>query len=60
LIIGPNSGYNTDNRCLLDFLERGNGRFKGVAVVDNDISRVDLQRLRDHRRRSGEEPSSKL
>jgi predicted TIM-barrel fold metal-dependent hydrolase len=47
LVVGPNSGYGTDNRCLLDFLEWGNGRFKGVAVVDNDISRVDLQRLRD-------------
>ena len=35
LVVGPNSGYDTDNRCLLDFLERGNGRFKGVAVVDN-------------------------
>ena len=35
LLVGPNSGYDTDNRCLLDFLERGNGRFKGVAVVDN-------------------------
>ena len=37
LMVGPNSGYDTDNRCLLDFLEQGNGRFKGVAVVDNDI-----------------------
>jgi predicted TIM-barrel fold metal-dependent hydrolase len=47
LIVGPNSGYDTDNRCLLDFLEQGAGRFKGVAVVDNDISRVELERLRD-------------
>jgi predicted TIM-barrel fold metal-dependent hydrolase len=47
LVVGPNSGYDTDNRCLLDFLDRGDGRFKGVAVVDNDISRVELQRLRD-------------
>jgi predicted TIM-barrel fold metal-dependent hydrolase len=47
LLVGPNSGYDTDNRCLLDFLERGDGRFKGAAVVDNDISRAELQRLRD-------------
>ena len=47
LVVGPNSGYDTDNRCLLDFLERGNGRFKGVAVVDNGIDRSELQRLRD-------------
>jgi predicted TIM-barrel fold metal-dependent hydrolase len=46
LVVGPNSGYDTDNRCLLDFLARGNGRFKGVAVVDNDISRSQLERLR--------------
>ena len=47
LVVGPNSGYDTDNRCLLDFLERGNGRFKGVAVVDNGTSRAELERLRD-------------
>ena len=47
LVVGPNSGYDTDNRCLLDFLERGNGRFKGVAVVDNGTGRAELERLRD-------------
>jgi predicted TIM-barrel fold metal-dependent hydrolase len=46
LVVGPNSGYDTDNRCLLDFLARGSGRFKGVAVVDNHISRAELERLR--------------
>lgn len=47
VIVGPNSGYDTDNRCLLDLLERGKGRFKGVAVVDNDISRADLEDLKE-------------
>ena len=47
LVVGPNSGYDTDNRCLLDVLERGNGRFKGVAVVENDTSSDELERLRD-------------
>ena len=47
LVVGPNSGYDTDNRCLLDFLARGNGRFKGVAVVDNNTTRSELERLRD-------------
>ena len=47
LIVGPNSGYETDNRCLLDLLLHGAGRFKGVAVVDNDTTRVELERLRD-------------
>lgn len=46
VIVGPNSGYHTDNRCLLDFLDRGEGRFKGVAVVDNDITRAELTALK--------------
>ena len=45
VVVGPNSGYDTDNRCLLDLLDRGQGRFKGMAVVDNDISRADLEQL---------------
>jgi predicted TIM-barrel fold metal-dependent hydrolase len=47
VVVGPNSGYDVDNRCLLDLLDRGAGRFKGVAVVDNDISRAELAELRD-------------
>lgn len=33
LVVGPNSGYGLDNRCLLDVLARSAGRFKGIAVV---------------------------
>src|SRR5439155_15779126 len=33
LVVGPNSGYGTDNRCLLDAIARSGGRFKGIAVV---------------------------
>ena len=47
LLVGPNSGYNLDNRCLLDAIARGQGRFKGIAVVRNDIARDELQRLRE-------------
>jgi predicted TIM-barrel fold metal-dependent hydrolase len=47
VVVGPNSGYDTDNRCLLDLLDRGRGRFKGVAVVDNEISRDELVTLKD-------------
>jgi predicted TIM-barrel fold metal-dependent hydrolase len=47
-IVGPNSGYHTDNRCLLDAIARSGGRFKGVAVVDNQISRPELEALRDN------------
>ncbi len=46
LLVGPNSGYATDNRCLLDALDRGQGRFKGVAVVPLDIDRAALVELR--------------
>ncbi len=46
LFVGPNSGYNLDNRCLLDTLARGAGRLRGIAVVRNDISREELQQLR--------------
>ena len=42
LIVGPNSGYNLDNRCLLDALQRGAGKFKGLAVVRNDAGRDEL------------------
>ncbi|APW40077.1 2-pyrone-4,6-dicarboxylate hydrolase [Rhodoferax koreense] len=45
MIVGPNSGYNLDNRCLLDALKRGAGKFKGAAVVRNDIGRGELQDL---------------
>jgi predicted TIM-barrel fold metal-dependent hydrolase len=38
LLVGPNSGYGTDNRCLLDAIAGGGGRFKGIAVVPNDDS----------------------
>lgn len=47
LIVGPNSGYGLDNRCLLDALARGNGRFRGIAVVRNDASASELTRLKE-------------
>jgi predicted TIM-barrel fold metal-dependent hydrolase len=47
LIVGPNSGYGFDNRCLLDALERGEGRCRGVAVVRNDASDAELASLKD-------------
>lgn len=47
LIVGPNSGYSLDNRCMLDALAQGQGRFKGIAVVGNDIALEELQRLRE-------------
>ena len=29
LVVGPNSGYGQDNRCLLDAMAKSGGRFKG-------------------------------
>lgn len=46
LLVGPNSGYGLDNRCLFDALERAEGRCKGIAVVRNDISTAELEALR--------------
>jgi predicted TIM-barrel fold metal-dependent hydrolase len=45
LLVGPTSGYRTDNRCLLDALQAHEGRFRGIAVVDNDIGRGELEAL---------------
>ena len=45
LLTGPNSGYGTDNRCMLDAIARSAGRFKGVAVVANDLSMAALAEL---------------
>jgi predicted TIM-barrel fold metal-dependent hydrolase len=45
LLVGPNSGYGTDNRCLLDALARAPGRLKGIAFVGLEASRDELQAL---------------
>ena len=46
LLVGPNSGYELDNRCMLDAIEHAGGRLKGIAVVANDIGGDALERLR--------------
>lgn len=46
LAVGPNSGYGTDNRCLLDALARSAGRLKGIAVVDHQISTNELAAMK--------------
>ncbi len=45
LIVGPNSGYGIDNRCLLHALETGAGRFRGVAVVPHRVAIDELAAL---------------
>lgn len=47
LLVGPTSGYRTDNSCLLDALAQGEGRFKGIAVVDHSISLQALAALQE-------------
>src|SRR3954447_5987862 len=46
LVVATNTGYGSDSRILLDTLKMGNGRFKGVAVVENDIGIKELERLK--------------
>ncbi len=46
LIVATNSGYGTDLSPVLDALARGEGRFKGIAVVSNDIETTELARLK--------------
>jgi predicted TIM-barrel fold metal-dependent hydrolase len=46
LVVGTNSGYGADSRCLLDGITSANGRFKGVAVVENNVSVAELERLK--------------
>jgi predicted TIM-barrel fold metal-dependent hydrolase len=46
LLVQPNSGYGSDNSCLLAAIAASRGRFKGVAVVPHDIAEADLARLK--------------
>jgi predicted TIM-barrel fold metal-dependent hydrolase len=47
VLVGPNSGYGADNRYLVDAVTRGEGRFRGMAVVHNTATRAELSGLRD-------------
>jgi predicted TIM-barrel fold metal-dependent hydrolase len=47
LLVQPNSGYGSDNSCMLDAIAQGEGRFKGIAIIDFD---ADLATLREFKR----------
>ncbi|MBV9259944.1 MAG: amidohydrolase family protein [Pseudolabrys sp.] len=47
LLVQPNSGYGSDNSCMLDAIKHGEGRFKGIAIIDLD---ADLDTLKDFQR----------
>lgn len=46
LLVQPNSGYGSDNSCMLDAIAQGEGRFKGVAIIDFDASLAQLRVLK--------------
>jgi predicted TIM-barrel fold metal-dependent hydrolase len=46
LLVGPNSGYGLDNSCMLDAIAHGAGRYKGIAVVANDVTIEQLKKLK--------------
>ncbi|QAU48896.1 amidohydrolase family protein [Bradyrhizobium guangzhouense] len=46
LVVATNTGYGSDSRILLDTLRQGGGRFRGVAVVENDVDISELERLK--------------
>lgn len=46
LLVQPNSGYDRDNRCMLDAIAASRARLKGVAVVANDCPRSELEDLK--------------
>ena len=46
VLVGPNSGYGLDNACLLDTIARAPDRYKGIAVVANDVAIEELLKLK--------------
>ena len=47
LLVNPQAGYATDNRCMLDAIAQSNGRLKGIALIDHDIADRELGALND-------------
>jgi predicted TIM-barrel fold metal-dependent hydrolase len=46
LLVQPNSGYERDNSCMLDAIARGEGRLKGISIVDLDVDTAMLKTLK--------------
>src|SRR5471030_1477225 len=42
LLVQPNSGYGSDNSCMFNAIARGEGRFKGIAIIDFDVDLTTL------------------
>jgi predicted TIM-barrel fold metal-dependent hydrolase len=45
LLVQPNSGYEGDNSCMLDAIAKGEGHFKGIAIVDLNADTATLKTL---------------
>jgi predicted TIM-barrel fold metal-dependent hydrolase len=46
LLVQPNSGYGSDNSCMLDTIARGGGRYKGIAIIAIDADLAALRELK--------------
>lgn len=46
LLVQPNSGYGSDNGCMLDAIAQDKDRLKGVAIIAFDASLDDLRALK--------------
>jgi predicted TIM-barrel fold metal-dependent hydrolase len=46
LLVQPNSGYGSDNSCMLDAIAHGEGRFKGIAIIDFDADLATLRKFK--------------
>jgi predicted TIM-barrel fold metal-dependent hydrolase len=47
LLVQPNSGYGSDNRCMLDAIAQSGGRLKGVAIIGFDDDLATLRRYKE-------------
>lgn len=46
LLVQPNSGYGSDNSCMLDAVAKSDGRFKGIAIVDLEADVATLKEFK--------------
>jgi predicted TIM-barrel fold metal-dependent hydrolase len=46
VLVQPNSGYGSDNSCMLDTIARSEGRLKGIAIIDFDADDATLRNLK--------------
>ena len=47
LLVNPQAGYATDNRCMVDAIAQSDGRLKGVALIGHDVTDRELHALKD-------------